>query len=213
VRSFALPHPHPVQRLEIRGPQGRRRVHTQEASREAFTRVLDALADEESDAGEGWSIWWGTAAFHIGQEVVAWVWPEDDSGGARSYELLVSGFEAAGFAVSRSRLATRPEPELMGPLACRDRGARAGRQVFPELDYRLQEGATHPHYQPTSPFSRQTCPRCSRRVLPRVALWGEPTRRWRLRLALGEAVAVGCVPGAPGNAICPNCWATFQLPT
>ena len=206
-RTVLLPGPSSSRKLEVRGPT-RRACRTAAEARRRFEDTLAEAAQEDKDAHGGWSLWWGDRP-HIEEVViVVWLWPEDSEGGDRSATLLREVFEAADFQVKRADRSTRPPTLHTRPFVVRVEDALAGSMLFPGLTYTRERGRTAPEIVRRFDFPVQECPACRTTVQPRRALWGMPSAAMRLRLSLGEVVAMGCAPG-PGEAVCPACWAAF----
>lgn len=205
--TVLLPWPSSSRKLEVRGPDRRRRCSDQDARR-AFAVALAEAAEQDQECHQGWSLWWGDRP-HIEEGViVVWMWPEDSEGGDRSATLLREVFEAADFQVKRADRPTRPPTLHTSPFVVRVEDALAGSMLFPDITYSRERGRTAPEVVRRFDFPIQGCPACRATVQPRRALWGMPSAAMRLRLSLGEVVAMGCAP-EPGEAVCPLCWSSF----
>ena len=207
-RVVLLPWPSSSRKLEVRGPDRRRRCSDQDARR-AFAVALAEAAEQDRECHEGWSLWWGDRPHVEDGVIVVWLWPEDSEGGDRSAALLRDVFESADFQVKQAERASRPPTLHTRPFVVRVEDALAGWMLFPDLDYTRERGRTAPSIGRRFDFPVRACPSCQKPVQPRRALWGMPSADVALRVSLGEVVAMGCAP-EPGEAVCPRCHHVFQ---
>ena len=211
MRRIQLPKPKPVRRMKVIGPAGRRACRSKQGATRAFENSIRSTADCERDEAreDGWAIWWGGVLFLSGNSIETSIWATDDTGGRRSAELLDEHLQAAGFVVHVSGKAHTPRPEFATPLVVRREDSLLGNIFWPKLGYEIDPDADEINWEHQHRWKVQPCPHCGESVSPRIAIRGYPSKSAELQIALGDAIACGCM-FLDGNAVCPSCMAEFH---
>ena len=210
---IAVPVPRDLRSLLATGPIS---PLSADSAGDATLSVFDALgnaADAEA-SDQGWCCWWASPPRHAGHVVRLDVWMDDDSGGHRSLAAVREHLEVAGFLVQVSGRVSTPSAVQRGarPRHARLGAARVGR-LFGDLPaaVELREELDGVQAEPRWRWPVQPCPSCGHEGHPVERIVGFPTHEAELAAALGEAMLVGCLVDAEGEAeaACGRCGDSF----